>query len=205
MLANPTARERGANARMGDEDAAEALSATGRLEGSVGETLRGEPPDDPRMGRDGSVGPGPGRQGVRATRHVQPCPTSWLPTPGLSRHVSRSSPVCRRSVCSTRAARRATPGATAVCGTTSARYARASRSRRFSVAIDTLVSGGEHGNYEIVMCDRPRGSYFTLKLAWGQDGPVDNLADVIRTRLHERLSSNDREPDRRPVRGGSAA
>ena len=59
MLANPTARERGANARMGDEDAAEALSATGRLEGSVGETLRGEPPDDPRMGRDGSVGPGP--------------------------------------------------------------------------------------------------------------------------------------------------
>ena len=57
MLANPTARERGANARMGDEDAAEALSATGRLEGSVGETLRGEPPDDPRMGRDGSVGP----------------------------------------------------------------------------------------------------------------------------------------------------
>ena len=38
---------------------AEALSATGRLEGRVGETLRGEPPDDPRMGRDGSVGPGP--------------------------------------------------------------------------------------------------------------------------------------------------
>ena len=59
MLANPTARERGANARMGDEDAAEALSTTGRLEGSVGETLWGEPPDDPRMGRDGSVGPGP--------------------------------------------------------------------------------------------------------------------------------------------------
>ena len=69
----------------------------------------------------------------------------------------------------------------------------------------TLVPGGEHGNYEIVMSDRPRGSYFTLKLTWGQDGPVDNLADVIRTRLHERLSSNDREPDRRPVRGGSAA
>ena len=44
---------------MGGEDAAEALSATGRLEGRVGETLRGEPPDDPRMGRDGSVGPGP--------------------------------------------------------------------------------------------------------------------------------------------------
>ena len=43
----------------GNEDAAEALSATGRLEGRVGETLRGEPPDDPRMGRDGSVEPGP--------------------------------------------------------------------------------------------------------------------------------------------------
>ena len=44
MLANPTARERGENARMGDEDAAEALSATGCLEGRVGETLWGEPP-----------------------------------------------------------------------------------------------------------------------------------------------------------------
>ena len=29
---------------------------------------------------------------MRATRHGQPCPTSWLPTPGSSRHVSRSRP-----------------------------------------------------------------------------------------------------------------
>ena len=29
----------------------------GRLEGSVVETLRRESPDDPRVGRDGSVGP----------------------------------------------------------------------------------------------------------------------------------------------------
>ena len=27
------------------------------------------------------------RQGVGDTRHVQPCPTSWLPTPGSSRYV----------------------------------------------------------------------------------------------------------------------
>ena len=68
----------------------------------------------------------------------------------------------------------------------------------------TLVSGGENGNYEIVMCDRLRGSYFTLKLTWEQDDPVENLADIIRTRLRERLSSNDRTLDRRPAGRGSA-
>ena len=50
---------------MGNEDAAEALSATGRLEASVGETRRGEPPDGPRVGRGGSVGPGPVVWGTR--------------------------------------------------------------------------------------------------------------------------------------------
>ena len=67
----------------------------------------------------------------------------------------------------------------------------------------TLVSGGESGNYEIVMCDRPHGSYFTLKLRWEQTDPVENLAETIRSRLQERLASNSRELDRRPVRGGA--
>ena len=59
LLTTSTARERGADARMGDEDVAEALPGTGRLEGGVVATLRGESPDDPRVGRDGSVGSGP--------------------------------------------------------------------------------------------------------------------------------------------------
>ena len=66
----------------------------------------------------------------------------------------------------------------------------------------TLVSGGESGKYEIVMCDRPRESYFTLKLTWDRNDSLENLADVIRARLHERLSSHDRASDRRPVRRG---
>ena len=53
-----------------------------------------------------------------APRPAMP-PQGWLPTPGSSRHVSRSSPVCRRRVCLTRSARRATPVATAGCGTRS--------------------------------------------------------------------------------------
>ena len=59
MLTTSTTRERGTDAWMGDEDVAEVLPGTGRLEGGVVETLRGESPDDPRVGRDGSVGPGP--------------------------------------------------------------------------------------------------------------------------------------------------
>ena len=59
MLTTSTTRKRGTDAWMGDEDVAEVLPGTGRLEGGVVETLRGESPDDPRVGRDGSVGPGP--------------------------------------------------------------------------------------------------------------------------------------------------
>ena len=44
---------------MVDEDVAEALPGTGGLEGRVVETLRGESPDDPRVGGDGSDGSGP--------------------------------------------------------------------------------------------------------------------------------------------------
>ena len=66
----------------------------------------------------------------------------------------------------------------------------------------TLVSGGESGNYEIIMCDKPRGSWFTLKLKWTGDVAADDLAGIIRTRLHERLASKDRHGDRRPGRRG---
>ena len=69
----------------------------------------------------------------------------------------------------------------------------------------TLVSGGESGNYEIVMYDRSYGSYFTVKLKWDRDVPTDDLAGVIRAHLRKRLASDDRTSDRRPVRRGSAA
>ena len=69
----------------------------------------------------------------------------------------------------------------------------------------TLVSGGESGNYEIVMYDRSHGSYFTVKLKWDRDVPTDDLAGVIRAHLRKRLASNDRTSDRRPSRRGSAA
>ena len=69
----------------------------------------------------------------------------------------------------------------------------------------TLVLGGESGNYEIVMYDRPHGSYFTVKLKWDRGVAQDDLAGVIRAHLRERLASNDRTSDRRPIRRGSAA
>lgn len=49
-----------ADARMGDEDAAEALSGAGCVEGGAVPALRGEPPNDPRLGRVGRAGPGSG-------------------------------------------------------------------------------------------------------------------------------------------------
>ena len=44
MLAEPTERERYANAWMGDQDVVEVLFGTGRLEGGAVEALRSEPP-----------------------------------------------------------------------------------------------------------------------------------------------------------------
>ena len=71
------------------------------------------------------------RQVARATRRDHRRPTSWIPTRGSSMHVSRSIPGCRRSGCLTRSARRATPVATAGCGTTSARCVHGSRPSRW--------------------------------------------------------------------------
>lgn len=55
LLTSSAAWSGGSDARMGDEDVAEARPGPGRLEGGVVETLRGEPPDDPRVDRDGAV------------------------------------------------------------------------------------------------------------------------------------------------------
>ena len=53
---------RGADARMGDQDVAQALSRPGRLEGGAGESLRGESHDDPPLGEVGPTGAGSARR-----------------------------------------------------------------------------------------------------------------------------------------------
>ena len=83
LLTSSTGKERGSDARMGDEDVAETLPGPGRLEGRVVETLRGESPDDPRVGRDGAVGPGPRRRRRGSARSVPTAP---------ARPSSRGSP-----------------------------------------------------------------------------------------------------------------
>ena len=61
LLALPTERDRCADVQMGDQDVVEALSGPGRLEGGAVEAVRGEPSDDPQLGRYWPTGPGSGR------------------------------------------------------------------------------------------------------------------------------------------------
>ena len=75
--------------------------------------IRGESPDDPRVGRDGAVGPGScGRrdalQGEAAMGH------KLDPYKGIIERNWRSSPGCRRSGCTTRYGRQATRAGTSV-------------------------------------------------------------------------------------------
>ena len=65
LLALPTERDRCADVQMGDQDVVEALSGPGRLEGGAVEAVRGEPSDDPQLGRYRPTGPGSGRRCAR--------------------------------------------------------------------------------------------------------------------------------------------
>lgn len=69
----------------------------------------------------------------------------------------------------------------------------------------TLVSVGERGNYEIVMWDRPRNSYFSLRLERTTEGSSDAVAESIRTQLRQRIAAHTLSDDRRPVRRWSVA
>ncbi len=69
----------------------------------------------------------------------------------------------------------------------------------------TLVSGGEGGNYEIVMWDRPRNSYFSVRVRRTNEAPRDVIADSIRGQLRERIAAHNLSDDRRPVRRWSVA
>ena len=66
----------------------------------------------------------------------------------------------------------------------------------------TLVSGGESGNYEIVMWDRPRNSYFSVRFKWSAQMSNVEVADDIRAQLLQRIASHTRVKDRRPLRSG---
>ena len=52
----------------------------------------------------------------------------------------------------------------------------------------TLVSGGESGNYEIVMWDRPRNSYFSVRFKWTPQMSRVAIADDIRVQLLQRIA-----------------
>ena len=68
----------------------------------------------------------------------------------------------------------------------------------------TLVSGGASGKYEIVMWDKPRDSYFSIRLIWERDAPTTTVAEQIKAQLRQRLavlhSSCDGFAERRPRR-----
>ena len=69
----------------------------------------------------------------------------------------------------------------------------------------TMVSGGESGNHEIVMWDRPRNSYFSVRFTWSPGLTIGDVAGTIRDQLRERIASHDLVGDRRPARRWSAA
>ncbi len=69
----------------------------------------------------------------------------------------------------------------------------------------TFVSGGESGNYEIVMWDRPRNSYFSVRFRWSSETSRDEVASAIRAQLRQRIAAHGLSDDRRPVRCWSAA
>jgi len=69
----------------------------------------------------------------------------------------------------------------------------------------TLVSGGESGNYEIVMWARARNSYFSVRVARTSEASRDVIADSIRAQLRQRIAAHSLSDDRRPIRRWSVA
>ena len=59
----------------------------------------------------------------------------------------------------------------------------------------TLISGGEAGQYEIVMWDQPRDSYFSIRLRWTAETSNETVAHVIEGQLRERLTALDSYAD----------
>ena len=68
----------------------------------------------------------------------------------------------------------------------------------------TLVSGGASKNVEIVIWDKTRDSYFSLRLACEPGTPSETIATRIKDQLRRRLaalqSGSDTFRERRPLR-----
>ena len=52
----------------------------------------------------------------------------------------------------------------------------------------TLLSGGASKNYEIVMWDKPRNSYFSIRVPWKSRLSHEHTADCIVRQLTDRLA-----------------
>ena len=72
----------------------------------------------------------------------------------------------------------------------------------------TLVLGGASKNVEIVIWDKTRDSYFSLKLACEPGTPAETITTRIKDQLRRRLaalhSGNDTFRERRPLRSAGS-
>ena len=68
----------------------------------------------------------------------------------------------------------------------------------------TLISSGRSRNYEIVMWDKPRDSYFTIRVMWdaglSRQGMTERVTQQLTSRLAAlRSGDGSRFDERRPV------
>ena len=67
----------------------------------------------------------------------------------------------------------------------------------------TLISGGASCNYEIVMWDKPRNSYFSVRLNWRPEVSASVVTTDIKSQLRTRLaaleSGRNLPYDRKPL------
>ena len=52
----------------------------------------------------------------------------------------------------------------------------------------TLISGGASQNYEIVMRDKPRNSYFSIRVHWETGLSREHMTERVVQQLTERLA-----------------
>lgn len=67
----------------------------------------------------------------------------------------------------------------------------------------TLISAGKSRNYEIVMWDRPRDSYFTIRVKWDAGLSRQRMTERVAQQLTSRLAAlrsgdSSRFHERRP-------
>ncbi len=65
----------------------------------------------------------------------------------------------------------------------------------------TLISSGKSRNYEIVLWDKPRDSYFTIRVTWDAGLARQQMTERVTQQLTSRLATGDgsRFDERRPL------